>query len=269
MKSLLKKITVPLYLKAVKIYTLNINKYHYNPDNYIGCFLSTTPKVEEVILNDAEEVIYIFWTGNNEISENRLKGIESIRNVSEVKVVLVTPNNLNEFILKDFPLHPAYNYLSLVHKSDYLRCYFMLHNGGGYVDIKPCLSSWKNLFEELNATIDKWCIAPREKYVGGVPDIEGSIGVDIKKYHNNLISNGAFIYKPNSPIANEWMREAHKRLDILMPTLVLNPGGQYGGGNYPIPWSYLMAQIMHPLILKYHERIICKDIDLFSIENYR
>lgn len=269
MISLLKKIVVYIYSKAKKIDNLYLNKYYYNSENYIGSFVSNAPKVEEALLSNAAEVIYIFWTGNNEISQNRLNGIQSLRDISEVEVVLITPENLDAYVLDDYPLHPSYQYLSLVHKSDYLRCYFMLHHGGGYADIKPCLKSWKKLFIELNKTKNKWCIAPREKYIGGVPNIEGTIGTHIKKYYNNLISNCAFIYKPNSPISKEWMEETHKRLDSLLPSLVKNPGDQYGAVNYPVPWSYIMAQIMHPLVLKYHDKVISKDISLFQTDNYR
>lgn len=258
-----------IYLKLNKLYTLHINKYYYNAANYADSFLSNVPKSDTAVLKKADEVIYIFWTGNNEISEGRLKGINSLREKSEVKVILITPDNLKCYILEDYPLHPAFSFLSMVHKSDYLRCYFMMHHGGGYSDIKPCLRSWKNLFNTLNSRDDKWCLGVREKYVGGVPDIKGFIGADIKKYHNYLIANGAFIYKPHSPIVAEWINEIHNRLDSLLPNVIKNQGDQYGSGDYPVPWSYIMAQIMHPLILKYSERVIYLDSELYSTENYR
>lgn len=269
LKKKLIPLLLPIYVEVYKFYTLHIVPYKYNEEIYLDSFVSNKTKVNKIKLEKAKEVIYIFWTGNNEIPPNRLKGIESLKELSEVEVVLVTANNLNEYVLKDFPLHPAYEYLSFVHRADYLRSYFMLHFGGGYSDIKPCLRSWKKLFEELNSSDDKWGIAPREKYVGGVSNVEGPIGVEIKKYHNNLICNGAFVYKPYSPIVEEWMEETHKRLDHFLPELKKYIAKEYGDDGYPLPWSYIMAQIMHPLVLKYHERIICKDIFLYSIENYR
>lgn len=276
----LKKTLLPLYIKcynllfsvyniSYKYYTLYVIPYKYIVNRYEDSFVSNKTKIDKTKLERAEEVIYVFWTGNNDIPPNRLKGIESLKKLSEVEVVLVTPKNLNDYILKDFPLHPAYEYLSFVHRSDYLRGYFMLHYGGGYSDIKPCLRSWKNLFKELNSFDDKWCIAPREKNMGGVPNIKGAIGEDIKKYHNNLISNCTFAYKPNSPLVDEWMDETHKRLDHFLPELKKCTANDYGNEEYPIPWSYIMGQIMHPLVLKYHDRIICKDIDLYSTVNYR
>lgn len=264
----LKKIILPYYLKAFKFYTLYLNPYKYDKERYLDSFISSKEKVKNVTLENAKEVIYIFWTGNNEISANRSRGIKSIKEKSGVEVILVTPSNLDNYILDQYPLHPAYEYLSLIQKSDYLRCYFMLHHGGGYVDIKICLNSWIKIFEELNSS-DKWCIGKREEHSGGVATIGGNIGADCKKYHNNLISNGGYAYKKKSPIAKEWMDEIHSRLDFFMPELVINPGDEFGSGDYPIPWAFLAGCTMAPLILKYHDKVIALDIDLYSSNNYR
>jgi hypothetical protein len=264
----LKQFLVPAYMQVYKIYTLYISPYKYVKDKYSDSFVSKVHKVK-AHLSKAEEVIYVFWTGNNILTPNRKIGLQSLKENSGVNVKLITPKNIDEYLIKEYPLHDGYKYLSLIQKSDYLRCYFMLHHGGGYADIKPCLRSWKNLFYELNKNRNKWCIGPREKYVGCVAHVKGAIGLDIKKYHNNLINNGAFIYKPNSPICKEWMKEIHARMDFYLPELIKNPGGIFDEGNYPIPWAYLAGHLMHPLVLKYHERIIPKDIKLYSNKNYR
>lgn len=269
MKNKLKKIILPFYLKVYKVYTLYICPYSYKKERYLDSFVTNYEKLTDIRLENAKEVIYIFWTGNNEITENRKKGIQSLKDKSGLEVQLVTPDNLSDFVLEQFPLHPAYEYLSLIQRSDYLRCYFMLHHGGGYADIKPCLNSWISLFNKLNSS-DKWCIGVREKFVGGVPDLKGNIGADCNKYHNILIGNsGSYVYKPNSPIAQEWMNELLARLDFYLPKLKDNPGDAFGSGNYPIPWAYLAGHIMTPLVLKYHEKVICVDINLYSLENYR
>jgi hypothetical protein len=266
---ILRKIAIGLYSKFHKYYTLHIDKYEYKDNLYEDYFLSKVKKKTSIILDKAPEVIYVFWTGDNELTANRKIGLQSIIDKSEVEVCFVTPKNLDQYILEKFPLHPAYEYLSLIQKSDYLRCYFMLHHGGGYADIKPCLNSWKGLFEKLNSST-KWCIGLREKYVGGVPDLKGNIGIDCRKYHNILIRNsGGYVYKPNSPIAQEWMNEIHARLDFFMPELKKNPGDAFGSDNYPIPWAYLEGFIMATLILKYHDKVIRLDMVLYSTKNYR
>jgi hypothetical protein len=255
-------------LKWHKLYTTHIDKYSYDDTLYPDSFLSRNIKDLSDSLSSAPEVIYVFWTGENELTPNRIIGLNSLIERSNVEVCLITPKNLNEYILDSHPLHGSYKYLSLIQKSDYLRCYFMLHYGGGYADIKPCLNSWKELFKKLNST-DYWCLGKSEKYSGGVPPVGGTLQRDCMKYHNYLISNGGFIYKPNSRIAKEWMDEIHIRLDYFSADLINNPGDAFGSGNYPIPWAYLAGHIMSPLVLKYHEKVLKLDIKLFSNTNYR
>ena len=63
------------------------------------------------------EKLYCFWTGNNEMTENRKRNIETLQ-WSGLDVQLVTPDNLNDYLLNDAPLHEGYQYLSDTHKSD-------------------------------------------------------------------------------------------------------------------------------------------------------
>ena len=80
--------------------------------------------------------IYVFWTGDNVMGPNRQRCLENLKTQSGMNVILVTKDNLSDFVLPEHPIHPAYKYLSLNHHSDYLRCYFMYHYGGVYSDIK-------------------------------------------------------------------------------------------------------------------------------------
>lgn len=254
-------------------YFLYINKYinHYTFENskYKDSFIGNTPKENDALLDIAPEIIYLFWTGNNTISENRIKGVTSLKKTAGVEVKLVTVDNLNDYIIPNYPLHPGYKYLSLVHKSDYLRCYFMLHYGGGYSDIKQTFNSWKKSFDELNNS-DFWCLGYSEEGFWCVPNIVGKIGKDIKKYFYLLIGNGAYIFKPYSPIAIEWMVELNKRMDELAPELAEYPGDVFGKNpGYPVGWSYILGQILHPILLKYHEKIIQDNSIKPDMNNYR
>ena len=85
--------------------------------------------------------IYVFWTGNNQMSENRNECLKELIKVSKCNVILVKPEMLNKYILDEHPLHPSFNYLSETHKADYLRTYFMRFHGGGYSDIKKTTES--------------------------------------------------------------------------------------------------------------------------------
>jgi hypothetical protein len=268
-KKILVPIILPAYLKIYKFYTLYLVPFKYKEERYLDSFISKNKKVDTVQLKKADEVIYVFWTGTNELTANRKNGLESLKQKAGVRVKLITPDNLSDYIVKGFPLHEGFKYLSLIQKSDYLRCYFMLHYGGGYADIKICLRSWKDVFDKLNNNDNKWVSGVREKYPSSTVAIEGYIGKDLKKYYNLLISNGAFVYKPNSPICKEWMQEVHARMDYYFEDLRNNPGGIYDENNYPIPWAYLAGHIMHPLMLKYNEKVIYDHRELFSGIDYR
>ena len=56
--------------------------------------------------------IYVAWAGTNPITPNRLKCLEQINIVKQCKVILITPQNLDQYILSSAPLHHAYQYLS-------------------------------------------------------------------------------------------------------------------------------------------------------------
>jgi hypothetical protein len=247
-----------------------INQYRYDPTKYHDSFISTTPKATAEVLKKAPEIIYIFWTGTNPMSENRLNGIESLKKTAEIEVQLVTVDNVKDYILPDYPLHPAYEYLSNVHKSDYLRCYFMLHYGGGYSDIKRTHNSWKKSFHSLNESPASWCLGYSEVAFWCVPKMKGKLGNDLQKYFYLLVGNGAYLFKPQSPIAKEWMKELNKRMDELAEKLAQNPGDIFGKNEgYPVGWSFILGQILHPVMLKYHEKIIKDDTIKPDMLNYR
>lgn len=127
-------------------------KYIYRSDRYEDTFLINNSPCNSFQPLPVEEVVYCFWTGNNAMSEIRSNCFQTMLNTVGVPVKLITPQNLNEYILNDYPLHPAFENLSLVHKSDYLRCYFMHHYGGGYADIKRQDHSWSASFREFNSS---------------------------------------------------------------------------------------------------------------------
>ena len=201
--------------------------------------------------------IYCFWTGTNEMSIARLKGLDKLRCTSECEVILVTPENLNEFISK--PIHPAYEYLSLVHRSDYLRAYFMHYIGGGYSDIKPGIHSWRNAFESL----EKYSvIGYKEVGSGAVAQCFNKPGMR-KKLQDNwrlLVGCGAFICNPNTEFTQEWLDEVNKLLTYNLNLLKKHPGNILGDNEgYPLNWTELLGDIFHPLVLKHRNEILQND----------
>ncbi len=252
-------------------YLSRIKPYQFDCGRYNGTFLSE-PCADDSgcsVLNDAQEIVYGFWGDSNEITPNRLESLEVIRQNIGVEFVFVTPENLAQYILADHPLHEAYPYLSSVHKSDYLRCYFMHHYGGGYTDIKQQTHSWKDLFAELNAT---------ECYVYGYPELSargvapagGVIEKDMKRHWRYLIGNGAYICRPRSPFTTMWYAELLRRMDYFSEALKQNPGNAYGNNEgYPIPWTHILGNIFHPLCLRYNEKIMSCEKLKPVLKNYR
>jgi hypothetical protein len=165
------------------------------------------------ITTGVRDTIYCFWTGDNEMTASRKESLENLKNISECDVVLITKRNLNPYILEEHPLHPAYQYLSETHKSDYLRTYFMNFHGGGYSDIKKTSESWKSSFELLRKS-DKWMC--------GYAEIEGGVGYapNADKWRE-LIGNGAYICKPQTPLTKEWYRRMISLLDLKLEDLHL------------------------------------------------
>lgn len=206
--------------------------------------------------------IYIFWTNDNKITENRLNSINQLKEVTECNIVFIDKNNLNEYILEEHPLHEAYKYLSAVHKSDYLRTYFMNFYGEGYCDIKKTTGSWKQSFNDLYNS-DAW--------INGYREIPGGSPVNIN--HNYLIGNGAYICKKNTQLTNEWYNNMISLLDKKLEDLKKNPANNprdsfnNKGSKYPIAWAEMFGCIFHPLIFKYKEKVL-KTLPMVILNNY-
>lgn len=196
--------------------------------------------------------IFCFWTGDNQMSENRNECIKTIENVT-----LVTKLNLNNYILKSNPLHEAYQYLSETHKADYLRTYFMHFYGGGYSDIKMQTGSWDKCFQKI--------IENKEVYACGYREI-GPDGVAVNEYKenwNDLIGNGCYIFRPYTEFTKKWYNHMVDILDKKLELLKLNPSKNprdciehFYDTKYPISWSEILGSIFHPLCYEFRERLL-------------
>lgn len=213
-----------------------------------------------------EKIIYMFWTGDNKLTPNRIKSLEQFKNTCGVKIILITKDNLNEYILKDVPLHPAYKYLHYTHKADYLRTYFMNFYGGGYSDIKPTTGSWDKCFDELKNNNDKWGIGFKER---GEFDIAYH---PAKKYWRELIGNAGYIFKPHTEFTQNWYDEMIKVMDKKLDLLIECGESKSVNGsdvkNYPIEWNEMLGRIFHKYCLKYKDKLI-NTLPLYILNNYK
>lgn len=221
--------------------------------------------------------IFVFWTGDNPMSHNRLSNLHRLKSVSECDITLITKDNLQDYIVHNDPLPEAYRYLSETHKSDFLRPYFMHHHGGAYSDIKQTTGSWINAFNQLNNNTTILCGYPEFSY-------HQIAHIAYKKYWNIMIGCGAFISKKNTVFTQEWYSKARTFVESKTEQLRKYPathpqecseGNGYGGiqphgvrSNYPIEWNEIMGRIFHPLVFKYRN-LISRTVPQPIIYNYR
>ena len=69
-------------------------------------FLDGLSRVDEnrKKLPEAKHQVFAFWTGNNAMSDNRKDCLRTLQTRLEVPLVLVTPKNIEEYIVTDHPL---------------------------------------------------------------------------------------------------------------------------------------------------------------------
>ena len=201
-------------------------------------------------------VIFIFWTGTNEMSFRRVHCINALKEQTGANVLLVDTINLPDFILSDYPLHPAYPFLSETHKCDYLRTYFMRHYGGGYSDIKIPNGSWTKAFETMATDPELW--------VNGYPESTPDAIAFKPAAHlwDKLAGNGAYIIRANTPFVVAWTNKQSAVLDHHYEALKENPSTQpdccieyVPGTKYPLHWNELLGRIFHEESAKIVERI--------------
>lgn len=221
-------------------------------------------------------VLFVNWFGP-ELGPIRERSLESIRQASGLTVEIIRESNLHQWIRHTDPLHKSFQFLSSIQKSDYLRCYLMHFYGGGYTDIKPTSSSWLPSFHRLCAEERLFGIGYPEVGRHGV----ARLGLNLTRRHEihllsptwwrfrylqlrykRLIGNGAFIFRSNSDFTAQWYSRLLLAMDKYSDALELHPSRHpkerpgmhydFGISHYPIPWGGLMANIFHPLSLRYH-----------------
>lgn len=209
-----------------------------------------------------ERVLYVCWTGDNPMSKVRRACIRSLESTAGVAVVLVTPENVNEFAPRR---HPAYDYLSATHRADYLRAHLMHHRGGGYIDVKRTTGSWSDAFDELESS-DAWMNGYREEHPEDVAPVGGELGEVLKRDYAKLLGCGAMICKPETPFTSAWLDRVEAALDELLPALREHPAtepGDHAGvfldtgpSEYPVRWTQILGNIFHPLCLEHVDRLL-------------
>lgn len=213
--------------------------------------------------------VFVVWSGDNELPPNRVRNLQTIRSRIGVPVELVTPDTLAAWLVDGHPLHPAYEHLSLIHRSDYLRGYLMHHHGGGYADIKEPVGSWSDSFDRMAADADCWVTSYSTSHANWVGKLRGRLGRDILIHYRLMFGKSGFMMRSHTPITAEWMAEMDRRLDAVADELAHHPGGVFGADGYPLSWTDLLGRVLDPLTLKYHAHVRYDEAMLLDFTDYR
>lgn len=242
--------------------------FAYEPRRYEDTFLART-----VVPDGPSELprrVFVVWTGHNELSDNRLRNLDRIRDAIGLPVELVTPRTLDDWLVAGFPLHPAYEHLSLIHRSDYLRGYLMHHHGGAYVDIKGPLDSWDGPFARMERDPGAWVTSYSARHANWIGKLRGRVGRDILVHYRLMFGKSGFMMRSRTPLTAEWMAEMDRRLDAAEGQLARHPGGVFGDdARYPLSWTDLLGRVLDPLTLKYGAHVRLDDRMLLEFSDYR
>lgn len=234
--------------------------------------------------------VFAFWLGDAPLSDVRKQALDSLTNTG-VPVEFITDADVHRWVVPAQPFHPAWQYLSAVHRADYLRTYLMHHHGGGYTDVKPTRASWSPTFDVIDE---------RRLLGAGYPEVGrhavANIGVDFSRgpvraalspkwwylrwlrlNYRSLLGNCAYIFVPGTAFTSAWLTQLHRRLDGLLPALEAHPArhprekpGQVIDGSpsqYPVPWTHLLGAVFHPLTYRYR-RQLGRDLPPPSFQDY-
>ena len=225
---------------------------------------------KNLTINPIPYQIFVIWFGA-EMNKTRKKCLESIGKLG-VPLILITQDNLHEWVVKDDPLHPAFYYLSGIHRADYLRCYLLHHYGGGYTDVKyyDDGASWVKSFDKINQDPNIWLLGSQEKEQKEIAcpddyfhrkksDRQWNCKI-VKENYKNLVSMGNFICRAKTLFTYDWRQRLHHNLSNKLLELIKHPPPaerccQGKENGYPFRWAESLAEITHPLQYIYNEHV--------------
>lgn len=244
-----------------------VRPYTYRSSRYADTFLA-----RDVAPSESSELparVFVIWAGENPLTPNRQANLDLIRKRIGLPVELVTPSTLERWVVPGHPLPEAYEHLSFIHRSDYLRGYLLHHHGGAYVDVKQPLKSWRPSYDLMAADPDVWVTSYPTTHANWIGKLRGRIGRDILVHHRMLFGKSGFMMRSHTPLTAEWMAQMDAVLDQHESALALHPGEIFGTDDYPLSWTDLLSRILDPLTLKYLDHVRYDERMLLKFEDYR
>lgn len=214
-----------------------------------------------------DKKLYMWWTGDNDMSDNRKRSIEHVSRTCGVELCVLCKDEIRKYEKQENKFHEAYELLSHTHKGDYLKCYFMHFYGGCYSDIKITNFNWSTYVDILENESEKDVLGYTEIASGHIGIIPGDLEEqNIRNSYNKLIGNGSYICKKNSMITTKWYNMLNEILDDKLDLLKENPSsrprevlGEMIDGErskYPFRWAELCGEIFHKICYHNNNRVL-------------
>mgnify|MGYP005851962207 CR=1 FL=1 len=227
------------------------------------------------IKNGVPKIIWCYWAGGP-MNESRSKSFEVLLANIGVTVCLISRENVIDFVEEMNPLHPAFDYLSAVHQSDYVRAYLLHHFGGGWHDIKATLMNYEKVWDIFSDPNIHLVGKPESK--GGPAQVFDNKGRWMPDFWQELVSAIAWVGRPLTPLSHELLQNMEAHLDANLELLKKNPGihprekklvvknplskfvktlefrWKGKNPNYPLAWTFF-GDFFHPLNYRYKQHI--------------
>lgn len=231
-------------------------------------------------------VLWCFWA-EGEMNDARKLSLEYMVKHVGLPVVMVSRESIYDLALPGFGIHPAFEYLSAVHQSDYVRTYLWHYYGGAWHDIKATqvdLSVGWEYFEDPSVYF-----VGKPETQGGAARVIDCEGRWMPDYWKELVSVIAWVGRPRTSFSQAMVTSMHRFLDEHLGVLKRYPGRHprekkiesknvFGKGfrqtthlfsgrslSYPIPWT-LFGNLFHPLNYEFRDHV-SKDLPRDSIKN--
>lgn len=208
-----------------------------------------------------------FWWGNNisTMSEHRKNCFQSIYSNSGIETIeFITPWNYKQYEVTEHPFHEGFEYLSEVHKGDYLRAYIIYYFGGCWTDVKYIDHDWNRYFDLLEQNPDKWGIGFQEMIIDPKTQLYRVHNSDHP--HAKCISMAHFIFRKKTPLFFDYISRIEYKINQKIDLLKKYPGSVHPlicsdkltnmgvkgfipehllGYNYPLEWMELSGTFFH------------------------
>jgi hypothetical protein len=225
-------------------------------------------------------VVFSVWFGTfNQMSANRIIALNTIFQKIGCPLVILGDENYLDWQHPDYPIHTSFQFLSSVHKSDYLRAYLMCFYGGGYTDIKSARFSWMPMFDVLQNNEDHLALGYPELRPTGIAEMQDGEHLDIRERFEEVIGMCAFLMRKRSPLSCAYLEGVEDVLDCYEFHLKRDPArfaydnrdGWFTNSvtGYPLRWTSIGSEVFHKKVFDFRHYTILEPKICPVVTGYR